>query len=382
MFIPLGFKFSALPCGIRKKDKLDLGLIYCEGRGNSWGVFTKNSQKAAPVLIGMKHIKNSSTKAILVNSGVANACTGKEGINRAYAVLEGLSKILKIQKEEILPASTGVIGDPLPVEKILPNLPKLVEELAEEKYSSFAMAIMTTDTFPKIVSKKTKEGIHILGIAKGAGMIAPNMATMLGFILTDAQLTKEELKRLLQRGVEKSFNRITVDGDTSTNDTVYALSSGVKKLEKIEDFSVNFFKVLEELAYLIVKDGEGASKVIKISVRGAKSKSEAEVLARSVAESPLVKTAFYGEDPNWGRIFSALGKTKIPFEAEEVELILNGKPWIKELKFITPEEEIKRELRKSDIDLQIRLKRGKQSYSLLTCDFTEEYIKINASYRS
>lgn len=382
MFIPEGFKFSAIACGIRKRDKLDLGLIYCEEKGTAWGLFTENTQKAAPVVIGKRYLKNLSHRAIIVNSGVANACTGKEGINRAESILEELSRILKINKEEILPASTGVIGEQLPTEKILPRLPQLVQGLSKENYLAFAQAIMTTDTFPKIVSKQTLEGISILGIAKGAGMIAPKMATMLAFVLTDASLTKEDLKRYLSKAVNESFNRITVDGDTSTNDTIYALTSGKREVKNIEGFYESFLSVLKELSLLIVKDAEGASKVIKIWVKGAKTKREAERLARSVAESPLVKTAFYGEDPNWGRIMAAMGKTGIPFEAEEVEIELNGLPWIRNLTCVSEEKLIKKELSKTEIELLIKLKQGTQNYWVLTCDLTEDYIKINSAYRS
>lgn len=382
MYLPEGFLFSALASGIRKKDRFDLGLIFCQEKGVSWGVFTKNSVKAAPVILGKSLIKNPVTRAILVNSGVANAATGLEGLKRAEELLVSLAKILSLGKEEILPASTGVIGEQLPVERILPRLPELVNILSPANYLAFAQAIMTTDAFPKLSSRQTRDGISILGIAKGAGMIAPNMATMLAFILTDAILSKEDLKRLLQKGVEESFNRITVDGDMSTNDTVYVLASRKKYIEDWKEFSQAFMEVLQDLAYMIVKDGEGASKVIKIVVRGARTKEEAERLAKAVAESPLVKTAFYGEDLNWGRIFSALGKTGLPFQPEEVELALNGLPWIKVLTLQNEEEVLKKELHKGEVELSIKLKQGRQSYWILTCDLTEEYIRINASYRS
>lgn len=382
MIIPEGFKFSAVACGIRKRERLDLGLIYCEEKGVAWGVFTENIQKAAPVILGKKYVKNLTHRAIIVNSGVANACTGQEGIARAEIVLKELSQILQINKEEILPASTGVIGEHLPIEKILPSLSQLVQGLSKENYLSFAQAIMTTDTFPKIVSRQTEEGISILGIAKGAGMIAPKMATMLAFILTDAYLTKEDLKRFLSKAVNESFNRITVDGDMSTNDTVYALASKRKEIKNIERFYEAFQSVLKELSYLIIKDGEGASKVIKIWVKGAKTKKEAEILARSVADSPLVKTAFYGEDPNWGRIMAAMGKTGISFDAEEVEIDINGLPWIKNLTPVTDENLIKKELSNREIELFIKLKKGNQNFWILTCDLTEEYIRINSAYRS
>ncbi|MGC9017678.1 MAG: bifunctional glutamate N-acetyltransferase/amino-acid acetyltransferase ArgJ [Caldimicrobium sp.] len=382
MNIPQGFLFAGVSAGIRKEGRLDLGLIFCEEKGISWGVFTKNTVKAAPVLIGKKHIKNLVTRAILVNSGIANACTGKEGLERTERVLKALSDLLSIKKEEILPASTGVIGEQLPEEKIIAKLPDLVKKLSPSNYADFAKAIMTTDTFPKISSQLTGDGIAILGIAKGAGMIAPHMATMLAFILTDAKIDKKDLQTLLLKAVEESFNRITVDSDTSTNDTVYALASGKKEIGNWEEFCEKFQRVLYELSYMIVKDGEGASKVIKVMVKGAKTKEEAKNFSQAVANSPLVKTAFYGGDPNWGRILAALGKTQIPFDPEEIEIYLNGIPWIKKLKTQNKEEVLKNELRKNDIELLIKLKRGKQNYWMLTCDLTEEYIKINASYRS
>ncbi len=382
MNIPQGFLFAGVSAGIRKEGRLDLGLIFCEEKGISWGVFTKSTVKAAPVLIGKKHIKNLVTRAILVNSGIANACTGKEGLERTERVLKALSDLLSIKKEEILPASTGVIGEQLPEEKIIAKLPDLVKKLSPSNYADFAKAIMTTDTFPKISSQLTGDGIAILGIAKGAGMIAPHMATMLAFILTDAKIDKKDLQTLLLKAVEESFNRITVDSDTSTNDTVYALASGKKEIGNWEEFCEKFQRVLYELSYMIVKDGEGASKVIKVIVKGAKTKEEAKNFSQAVANSPLVKTAFYGGDPNWGRILAALGKTQIPFDPEEIEIYLNGIPWIKKLKTQNKEEVLKNELRKNDIELLIKLKRGKQNYWMLTCDLTEEYIKINASYRS
>lgn len=382
MYVPEGFLFSAISCGIGKKNKLDLGLIYCKTKGIASGVFTKNTVKAAPVIIGKRHIKNSVSRAILVNSGIANACTGEEGLYRAGKLIEECAKLLNIQPEELLPASTGVIGEQLPLEKILPRLPELVNGLSETKYDLFAQAIMTTDTFPKIVSKKTKEGITFLGIAKGAGMIAPHMATMLAFVLTDAIIKKEDLKNLLNKAVEKSFNCITIDGDTSTNDTFYTMASGIKNIKRWEEFVQTFIEITKELAYLIVRDGEGASKVIRIIVKGAKTKEEARRFAKAVAESPLVKTAIYGADPNWGRIFATLGKTEISFDPSEVELYLNGLSWIKNLKPQNEERIFREELTKRDIELIIKLKSGKQSFEMWTCDLTEEYIRINASYRS
>lgn len=382
MLVPEGFLFSAVSCGIKKEGKLDLGLIFCNTQGTSWGAFTKNVVKAAPVILGKKLIKEPITKGILVNSGVANACTGEEGLKRAQKLLFETSKLLEISENQLLPASTGVIGDQLPLEKIIPKISELIANLSSENYLLFSQAIMTTDTFPKIVSRETSEGIRILGIAKGAGMIAPNMATMLAFILTDGEVPKNQLKKFLPKIVERSFNNICVDGDMSTNDTVYILSSNLKNIKNWKNFENLCLEVAKELAYLIVRDGEGASKIIKIKIKGSKSKKEAKKLAQAVANSLLVKTAFYGEDPNWGRILAALGKTEVRFDPKEVEIYLNGIPWIKNFEVISKENVIKKEMKKYELELLVNLKMGKVSYELVTCDLTEEYIRINAQYRS
>lgn len=379
---PEKFLFSAVSCGIRKPDKLDLGLIYSPNKLSAWGVFTKNTVKAAPVLLGRKLVREERIHGVIANSGVANACTGEEGISRAKTLLGEVAKRFNLDFRNFLPASTGVIGEPLPLEKILDHIDTLVANLSEDRYLDFARAIMTTDTFPKISYRKTKEGIIILGIAKGAGMIAPNMATMLGFILTDAKVSKDTLKKILPKLVEESFNRITVDGDTSTNDTVYMLGSNVKDIENWEEFEAMVSEVFKELAYLIVKDGEGSSKVVKILVKGTKTKEEAKALAFSVANSLLVKTAICGEDPNWGRIFAALGKTGIDFDPEEVEIFINNRPWIRNFRPLSDELSIRKELSKENIEILIKLKKGKKGFEVLTSDLTEEYVKINAHYRS
>jgi len=381
MLIPEGFLFSGVSCGI-KENKPDLGLIYSSEKLTSWGVFTTNTVKAAPVLLGKKFIRQKEIYGVIANSGVANACTGEEGVKRALTLIKEVSRKLNIPYKSLLPASTGVIGEQLPLEKILPKIDDLISGLSAQNYIHFAKAIMTTDTFPKVVFKKTEEDIVILGVAKGAGMIAPNMATMLAFILTDAQVSKDYLKRILPKIVDHSFNRISVDGDTSTNDTVYMLCSNLKEVRNWEKFEATCLEVAKELAYLIVKDGEGASKVIKIVIKGAQTKKEAKLLANSVANSLLVKTAFYGEDPNWGRIFSALGKTGIKFIPEEIEVYLNGVPWIANLKVLKDEDKIKEEMRKPEIELLIKLKKGKLSCEVLTTDLTEDYIRINAHYRT
>ncbi|MCD6490004.1 MAG: bifunctional glutamate N-acetyltransferase/amino-acid acetyltransferase ArgJ [Thermodesulfobacterium sp.] len=381
MLVPEGFLFSGISCGI-KGNKPDFGLIYSPRKLTCWGVFTTNTVKAAPVWLGKKFIKQKEIYGVIANSGVANACTGEEGIKRALTLIKEVSKKLNIPYKSLLPASTGVIGEQLPLEKFLSKIDDLISGLSSQNYIHFAKAIMTTDTFPKVISKKTEEDIVVFGVAKGAGMIAPNMATMLAFILTDAQVSKDYLKRVLPKVAEYSFNRISVDGDTSTNDTVYMLCSNLKEVRNWKNFEATCLEVAKELAYFIVKDGEGASKVIRIVIKGAQTKKEAKLFAESVANSPLVKTAFYGEDLNWGRIFSALGKTGIKFVPEEIEIYLNGVPWIANLKVLKNEEEIKEEMRKPEIELLIKLKKGKLSCEVLTTDLTEDYIRINAYYRT
>ncbi|WP_297055656.1 bifunctional glutamate N-acetyltransferase/amino-acid acetyltransferase ArgJ [Thermosulfurimonas sp.] len=386
MFVPKGFLFSAVEAGIKYPGRPDLGLILSEVPAAWAGVFTRNDFKAAPVLLGQKRLEETEfVRAILVNSGCANACTGPEGISDAREILADLAQNLGILPQEILPASTGVIGTRLPVSRIKERLPELVSGLSPDKAALVARAMMTTDTFPKVVSREVPgTGAVILGLAKGAGMIAPNMATMLAFLLTDAGVAAESLRRLLPEAVKQSFNRITVDGDTSTNDTVYLLANGragALPREAEEAFRETLFEVCRELSYLIVKDGEGATKVVRIRVEGARDAAEAERLARAVADSPLVKTAFFGEDPNWGRILVALGKLGLGLDPQGVEILVNQVPLVREGQGLS-EEEARREMGRPEFTLRIRLSRGRALAELLTCDLSYEYIKINAEYRT
>ncbi len=386
MFVPKGFLFSAVEAGIKYPGRPDLGLILSEVPAAWAGVFTRNDFKAAPVLLGQKRLEETEfVRAILVNSGCANACTGPEGISDAREILADLAQNLGILPQEILPASTGVIGTRLPVSRIKERLPELVSGLSRDKAALVARAMMTTDTFPKVVSREVPgTGAVILGLAKGAGMIAPNMATMLAFLLTDAGVAAESLRRLLPEAVKQSFNRITVDGDTSTNDTVYLLANGragALPREAEEAFRETLFEVCRKLSYLIVKDGEGATKVVRIRVEGARDAAEAERLARAVADSPLVKTAFFGEDPNWGRILVALGKLGLGLDPQGVEILVNQVPLVREGQGLS-EEEARREMGRPEFTLRIRLSRGRALAELLTCDLSYEYIKINAEYRT
>ncbi len=386
MLVPEGYLFSAVEVGIKHRKRPDLGLIYSESPATWAGVFTRNDFKAAPVLIGKERLRTRETaRAILVNSGCANACTGREGLVDAERLLSSLAEILGVSPGEILPASTGVIGTRLPVERMEAHFEALVSGLSPDKAPLVARAMMTTDTFPKVVSRSipgTKASI--LGLAKGAGMIAPNMATMLAFVLTDAGLPATELRRGLPEAVAVSFNRITVDGDTSTNDTVYLLANsraGELPPESWPLFWETLTEVCRELAYLIVKDGEGATKIVRIRVEGAESPEAAERLARAVADSPLVKTAFFGEDPNWGRILVALGKLGLGLEPEGVEVFINEVPLVSRGRGL-PEEAAHREMTRPEFTVRIKLSQGSASAEIMTCDLSYEYVKINAEYRT
>ena len=389
MEVPKGFSFNAVEVGIKYRGRPDLGLIVSE-RPCFWGgVFTRNDVKAAPVILGLDRLRNSSKiRAILVNSGCANACTGEVGLRDAEVLLTELAKHLRLSPEEILPASTGVIGSRLPVEKILAGLSDLVKGLSPDKAPLVARAIMTTDTFPKMISRTIKishREVTLLGIAKGAGMIAPQMATMLAFILTDAGVPSPKLRPWLAESVEFSFNRITVDGDTSTNDTVYLLANALAGEISVREeglFKEALFEISRELAYLIVKDGEGATKTVKIRVEGARNEEEALNLARAVADSPLVKTAFFGEDPNWGRIMVALGKLGLGILPERINIFINDIPLVKGGLATDKEGLAQKEMTRSEFTVKIELGMGTAEAEILTCDLSQDYIKINAEYRT
>ena len=391
MKLPRGFWFGAVSAGL-KKEGPDLGLILSRPKARAAGVFTTNQVKAAPVILGEERLKRGEEFcAILVNSGCANACTGEAGLEDAEEILAALAGLLEVSPGEILPASTGVIGARLPVSRIKEALPELVKSLSPEAVEPLARAMMTTDTFPKVLSRSFAlsaggEG-RLLGFAKGAGMIAPKMATMLCFVLTDVSAPPRFLKEALGEAVEKSFNRITVDGDTSTNDTVYLLANGAAGALSPEDegvFLENLYALCRELAYLIVKDGEGATKLVRVVLSGARSEAEALVLARTVAESLLVKTAFFGEDPNWGRILAAMGRTGVKFDPYGVDIFINQVQIVEKGlgKGLEAERKAHEEMKKREFVLTISLKEGNSSAEILTCDLSYEYVKINAEYRT
>ncbi len=387
-----GFKASAVAAGIKKTRGLDLALIYSEKVANVAAVFTKNKVKAAPVVLSREHTRDGRARAIVANSGNANACTGKAGLATARKTAELVAGELGILPEEVLVASTGVIGAPLDMDLISRAVPDLVKGLSWEGVHRAAEAIMTTDTFPKISRFQGRAGgkdYGILGIAKGAGMIMPDMATMLGFVMTDLRVEADELRDALISSVDSTFNRISVDGDTSTNDMLVLMANGAAgnrelRGEDRKEFRSGLTRVLQDLAGMIVRDGEGATKVVNIEIRGAHSPSDAFEAARTVANSSLVKTAFYGADPNWGRIMAALGRAGITMAEESVDI------WIDEVQIVAggtgvgPESERKAaEKMAGDLfSVTIDLHQGACRDRVITCDLTHEYVSINAEYRT
>jgi len=390
--IPKGFLFSTVEAAIKKPGRKDLALIYSEVEANIAGTFTTNKVKAAPVKLDIKKIRSGRGQAILINSGNANACTGKKGMKDAVDMISLVADSLNIKPSLVYVCSTGVIGTPMPIERIRPRISELADNLGRSAIGDVAEAIMTTDTFPKIVKKKVKMGNKvgcIAGICKGAGMICPDMATMLCFIMTDIAVNQKTLDKTLINAVKKSFNRITIDGDRSTNDAALIMANGMLGNPQITEKSgayPAFKKALHELTLdlskLIVKDGEGASKFIEIEVRGARSEADAEKAAFTVANSNLVKTAIYGNDANWGRIMAALGYSGIALKEEKIDIYFGKVRIVNKGVSTGKDKEAGKALRGKDIKIIIDLHIGGSSAKVLTCDLTEEYIRVNAAYRT
>ena len=422
--LPLGFRFSAVACGLKKKPgALDLALISADLPCAAAAVFTTSLVKAAPVLLSREHLRRTGGRgrAIIVNSGNANCSTGPDGLRASRAAAEAVARDLRCRRQEVLVCSTGVIGVPLRVEKILNALPQLVRSQRESaaSFSAVTRAIMTTDTRPKWASASCTIGgrrVRLLGCAKGAGMIAPNMATMLAFVLTDAAVAPALLQRALRDIASRTFNAITVDGDTSTNDTLLALANGAsgapllggrsfssdKKaatpkgaLAPEASDSLRFLAALEsvclKLALQIVADGEGAKRVVEVEVRGAPSARAAEQVARTIATSPLVKTALAGADPNWGRILAAAGRSGVRFDPNRVDIWLAGvRMYSRGRALPFDERAAHRRLLSAFVPIELHLGAGGRNSKLVTrhsariwtCDFTADYIDINASYRT
>lgn len=389
---PKGFLYSVAKAGIKNDQRYDMALIYSKKPANCAGVFTKNQIKAAPVKICMKNIKGGIAQALILNSGNANACTGIKGIEDALKITEKVAEKLKINKKYVLPLSTGVIGLPLPMKKVLPTIDEVVKNLGKAEPLQIAQAIMTTDKFPKITYRKINikdKFVNILGICKGAGMISPHMATMLCVILTDAGINSTLMKNILKYAVSESFNSITVDGDMSTNDSVVMLANGESNSERIEEnsrymkiFRQTIYDICLELAHMIIKDAEGATKFITVNVKGAKTVPDAKKVAKAVANSLLVKTAFYGEDPNWGRIIAAVGYSGVPVREQKIEIFINGICLFKKGVPTMREEELKDSLKQKEIEILINLNLGKKQAKIFTSDLSEEYVRINSAYRT
>lgn len=388
----IGFQATGVAAGLKKNGRNDLGLIFSRVPATAAGVFTQNRVQAAPVVLDRERIKTGVCQAVLVNSGNANCCTGEQGMRDAREMARLAASALDIPEESVLVASTGVIGQLLPVDKIQKSLPSLVQSLRPDGFMMLAEAIMTTDTVPKVVSRKgTLDGkvFTVTGTAKGAGMIAPNMATMLCFVCTDVGATADQLHHCLYASVEQSFNRITIDGDTSTNDTALILANGlsgaiIQSPANLAVFQDVLNDVLVTLAKMLVKDGEGATKLVEIRVRGAATDRDARKIAETVAGSSLVKTAIFGEDANWGRILAAAGRAGVAFEPERMDIFFNDVLMFSRGsgRGAAVEDEVTKVLKLSEFVITIDLHSGGCQTSVWTCDFSVEYVRINADYRS
>jgi glutamate N-acetyltransferase/amino-acid N-acetyltransferase len=391
--LPKGFSFSAVRAGIKISGRPDVALASIPSGASAAALFTKNRVIAAPLIVGKSSLAKTKgqVRAVIVNAGNANCATGKAGIEACKEVCRETAKALEIKAEEVFPSSTGIIGVTLPQEKIIGALPGLVanSDASIEGVKQFAGAIMTTDLKPKIASVKVKAGkseFSLLGIAKGSGMIHPQMATMLVYVFTDLSAGAADLQRLLKAACDETFNCISVDGDTSTNDTLLLLANGqsgvgLKDAGVAKKFADALLTVCQSLALQVVSDGEGVKHVISLYIDQAKSRDEAMLVAKSIAHSPLVKTAWAGADPNWGRILAAVGYSGVPIETEKVEIwIARQKVFGKGVVQKFNEMEAHRALAQPSCDVRVKLGRGKDRVVFYTTDLTAEYVHINADY--
>jgi glutamate N-acetyltransferase/amino-acid N-acetyltransferase len=395
--VPRGFRFSATACGLKKTGALDLALLSSDVPASAAAVFTQNLVVAAPVAVSKKNlgVSKGRMRAVIVNAGNANCATGDSGYAAAVKMVEETARRLGCDPQEVFVCSTGVIGVPLPLEKVLRALSGIARNRrpSVRSFAELSLAICTTDTRPKTAAssfRMARRRIHFMGCAKGAGMIHPNMATTLAFVVTDAAISPSLLQKTLRDVTTRTFNAISIDGDTSTNDTLLVLANGASGAPQIKAGTAahrSFAKSLEEvchsLALQIVGDGEGAQRVMQIEVRGAKTESAARQIARTIATSPLVKTAFAGGDPNWGRVFAAAGRAGVKFDPNLVDIHMAGIPVLRRgqpLDF--NEREASNRLLERQVMLVMNLHAGRASARYWTCDFTAEYVRINASYRT
>jgi glutamate N-acetyltransferase / amino-acid N-acetyltransferase len=386
---PQGFRAAALRCGISAQSgRDDLALIVSEVPAVAAATFTTNRIKAAPVRVSAAHLRRAEAHAVIANSGNANACTGSTGIQHAKRMARAVANVLKIREGQVLVCSTGRIGRTLPIELIELAVPKLCAELNVNNGLAVAQAIMTTDTFVKEIAVEfgiDGATVAIGGVAKGAGMIDPKMATMLAFVTTDAAISKRHLQSLFYESVEQSFNRITIDGDMSTNDTAICLANGMAENTPIEPshpaygrFAEALHFVTRNLARMIVEDGEGATKFVELHVRGAATVQDARKAAEAVANSNLVKCAWFGEDPNWGRVIDAVGYSGAKVREEMIDVFFNGVVAVQNgIASSTPEEKLQEILRNKKFTLTIDLHLGSGEYKVFTTDLTPEYVRLN-----
>jgi len=392
--VPKGFKAAACSAGIKKSGKLDLALICADKPVECAGVFTTNKVVAAPVKITQSRVRQGLCQAILINSGNANACTGAPGLQDARRCGDLVAERLDIAPELVAVSSTGVIGVPLPMYCFEEHVPTLCRMLKQDQFDGVARAMMTTDAFPKMSGRTiTIDGqeVRLLGLAKGAGMIHPDMATMLAFVVTDALLADGLLEHSLRQSVNCSFNRITVDRDTSTNDMALLLASGEAENQEItegsqalEQFDSALNEIMLDLAKMIARDGEGATKLVRIQINGAASDDDALLAARSVATSQLVKTAFFGEDANWGRIIAAVGYSGADVDPDQVSILFDDVAMVAKGLGLGSEQEVLASeiLKKPEFTVTVDLALGKGSAYYYTSDLTYDYVKINADYRT
>ncbi len=387
-----GFQAAGVIGGLKKNGQKDLGLIFSEVPASVAGVFTQNRIQAAPVQLDRQRISRGVCRALIVNSGNANCCTGNEGMRDAIHMAELAAAEVGVTEDEVLVSSTGVIGEPMPMDKVKSAMPALIGALHREGIHDFAESIMTTDTVPKVIRRCGEmdgKVVTVTGVAKGSGMIRPDMATMLCFVMTDVEASPVLLTEMLKTAVDLSFNRITVDGDTSTNDTVLLMANGLSGAKVLKDRQRGVFQpilndVLISLAKWLIKDGEGATKFVEIVVKGAGSDQDARGIADTVAHSNLFKTALFGQDANWGRILAAIGRAGVAVDPDKIDV------WFGPVLMVqagmgcgkTAEVEATKILKKSEFDITIDLRLGKGQASVFTCDFSIDYVKINADYRS
>ncbi|HXV68073.1 MAG TPA: bifunctional glutamate N-acetyltransferase/amino-acid acetyltransferase ArgJ [Nitrospira sp.] len=391
---PLGFTASGIHCGIKKPGMLDLALLVSAVSGPVAGVFTRNRVAAAPVILDRLHLKHRRGRAVVVNSGNANACTGAPGLTAARTMASAVAQHLAIPVHEVFVGSTGVIGRVLPIDRITSGIPTLMSKLSVPGGRQAAHAILTTDLRPKTVAVRGRIGhrlVTIGGMAKGSGMIHPNMATMLAYLTTDAVIASSALQRALKSAVDQSFNCISVDGDTSTNDTVLCLANGMARNRSIREgthdyrrFEQLLTRASQALALAICRDGEGVTKIVKIVVTGATTAAAAKQVAATIATSNLVKTALFGEDANWGRVMGAVGRSGVPIDPDRVSIRFDNVVMVRRGTGVglAAEHKIARVFKRKTFTIAVDLGQGPASAHMWTTDLSYDYVRINASYRS